>query len=301
MEERIMKAKLFSIVSMVAGCWLATGVAWADAPFPVPAKGGLVQYAEDLAVNMEICSGNLDSCDIALYTCADDLTDCQVYADFLENKIKQCKSDLSECQAYPATGQTSCWDSFGRPLVNCTGTGHDGDKQAGAALSYTETGLTIIDNNTQLEWMKQDNDSLNLPIPGTSECSSYGYLTYLDKDCIFTWDEAFAFVGDLNKNNHAGHSDWRMPNVKELQSIVNFGKLSPALSAEFNDDECAQHCTVETCSCNGTRGYWSSTSHAEDSDNRDPGLAYSVTFANGTTGWHIKNAELNVRAVRGGL
>ncbi len=34
----------------------------------------------------------------------------------------------------PATGQMTCWDSGGF-MVPCAGTGHDGEIQAGAALS----------------------------------------------------------------------------------------------------------------------------------------------------------------------
>jgi len=146
----------------------------------------------------------------------------------------------------------SCWDSPGNP-IDCAGTGHDGDIQAGAELSYTDTGLTIIDNNTKLEWMKQDNNNLGCgSLPGS-----------LDQDCLFTWDEAFAFVAKLNEAEFAGHTDWRMPNIKELISIVNYGARAPAVSEAFNIG-CTSGCLLTTCSCTPASAgtfYWSSTTY----------------------------------------
>jgi hypothetical protein len=61
-------------------------------------------------------------------------------------------------QQYPATGQTTCWDSAGA-VIPCAGTGNDGDIQAGATLSYTDNGDgTITDNNTGLMWAKKSDD-----------------------------------------------------------------------------------------------------------------------------------------------
>jgi hypothetical protein len=101
--------------------------------------------------------GGLPRCEAELAECLINLTE-------TERLLQVCEDDLAQCQAvagqaFPATGQTSCWDSTGA-LIDCEGTGHDGDIQAGAGLSFTDTGLTIIDNNTKLEWMKQDD---NLP------------------------------------------------------------------------------------------------------------------------------------------
>jgi hypothetical protein len=60
--------------------------------------------------------------------------------------------------AYPAevprTGQTTCYDSSGT-AVTCTGTGQDGDIQAGAAWPsprFVDHGDTVTDSLTGLEW-----------------------------------------------------------------------------------------------------------------------------------------------------
>jgi len=33
--------------------------------------------------------------------------------------------------------------------------------------------------------------------------------------------------------SYAGHRDWRIPNVKELQSIVDYSQVNPALALSF--------------------------------------------------------------------
>ena len=223
--------------------------------------------------------------------CEAELAECLINLSEKENLLQACEEDLAQCQAtggqaFPATGQTSCWDSTGA-LIDCDGTGHDGDIQAGAELSYTDTGLTIIDNNTKLEWMKQDDNN--------GDCGSYP--GYLDKDCGFSWDEAFAFVAELNTQPcFADHCDWRVPNQKELQSIVNYENLNPAVSAEF-DTECVVGCVVEVCSCTAVvNGYWSSTSFVESRI-----LAWGILYDWGFEFVGNKSFGLHVRAVRGGL
>jgi hypothetical protein len=36
------------------------------------------------------------------------------------------------------------------------------------------------------------------------------------------WEQALAWVQQMNADNHLGHADWRMPTVKELQSLVDY-------------------------------------------------------------------------------
>ena len=200
--------------------------------------------------------------------------------------MAQCQA--TEGQAFPATGQTSCWDSDDDGsawLIPCDGTGQDGDIQAGAELSYTDNGLTITDNNTKLEWMKQDDNN--------GDCGSYP--GNLGMDCTFIWDDAFTFVASLYANNHGGHVDWRVPNVRELTSIAHYEKESPAISDEFNN-ECVAGCTVDAGSCTASRHYWSSTFHITNT-----AAAWIVDFGGGESNAPDKLINNRVRAVRGGL
>jgi hypothetical protein len=130
--------------------------------------------------------------------------------------------------------------------------------------------------------------------------------TIHDKDATFSWPDAFTvFIATLNTAPcFAGHCDWRLPNVKELQSIVNYDNISPAVSSAFNNS-CVSGCTVLTCSCttsSPTVGYYrSSTSFIGD----DANVAYAVSFHIGIVAGNTKTASgfagNLVRAVRGGL
>ena len=178
-----------------------------------------------------------------------------------------------------ASGQTSCWDADGG-ATPCTGTGQDGEAQAGAMLSYVDNGDgTVTDENTGLVWEKLSDDG-----------------SVHDRDQTYSWPDTFPVkVAALNAGSgFAGYTDWRMPNVKELQSIVDHQRADPAASPAF-DTGCASGCTVLTCSCSAPGSYWSSstwvvlTSHA-----------WYVSSGQGSTWRGDKTAPLHVRAVRGG-
>jgi hypothetical protein len=258
------KSTSISIGFMVVGGWLASSVAWA-----APAEGSRV--------------GGIPRCETELAECTIKLTETEGLLQVCEDALAQCEGG----QAFPATGQTTCTGGD----LECTDPAHagqDGAIQAGAELSYTDTdnGLTITDNNTKLVWLKMDDnnngDCANLP--GS-----------LDMDCEFTWDEAFAFVADLNEAVYAGHDDWRVPNIKELTSIVNYGENVPSISAEFNNS-CDPGCTVETCSCTDIEATWSSTYLFGGSDR-----AWAVVWWSGSNTFYEIIDINHVRAVRGGL
>ena len=169
--------------------------------------------------------------------------------------------DASTGCPLPATGQTTCWDSS-RNVIPCAGTGQDGELRKGAPLAYVDNGNgTVTDLNTGLVWEKLSDDG-----------------TVHDKDNLYTWANAFtAHVAALNFTSFAGYNDWRLPNVRELQSIVNYQNVNPAVSSAsaFNTN-CAPGCPATTCSCTASGDYWSSTSSVSD-----PWNAWYVRFSYG--------------------
>ncbi|HLK10509.1 MAG TPA: DUF1566 domain-containing protein [Candidatus Binatia bacterium] len=194
-----------------------------------------------------------------------------------------CGFDVSGCrsQAFPATGQTTCWDSGGS-MIPCAGTGHDGDTRAGATLAYVDNGDgTITDVNTRLTWEKQSN----------------GDGSVHDIANTYTWDQVFSMhVTALNTPPcFAGHCDWRAPNLKELESLVNLENSAPAVSSAFNTG-CTSPCTVLTCSCTQGGLYWSSSNLATFTQD-----AWPVDFSDGNVPANSSKANaFDVRAVRGG-
>jgi hypothetical protein len=198
--------------------------------------------------------------------------------DVCRKRFADLMCGLPSSEHFPATGQTTCWDTAGS-VIPCAGTGQDGEAQAGAALAYADNGDgTITDETTGLMWEKLSDDG-----------------GIHDKDRTYTWDSAFSVkVAALNSERFAGYTDWRLPNYKELISIINLENLNPAVSAPFNTS-CTEGCTVTTCSCTVTDGYWSSSTYAGF-----PLLAWFVIFTDGAVGAPNKVDDYYVRAVRGG-
>jgi PKD repeat protein len=74
---------------------------------------------------------------------------------------------------------------------------------------------TISDKATRLMWARND--------------SGYG----------MDWSNALAWAQAANATNYLGHNDWRLPNTKELQTIVDYTRSpdatgSAAINARFN-------------------------------------------------------------------
>jgi hypothetical protein len=196
-----------------------------------------------------------------------------------------CAFDTSNCApapltpgGFPATGQTTCWNSSGT-VIPCAGTGHDGESRAGSPLAFLDNGDgTITDLNTGLMWEKKSSDG-----------------SIHDKDTSYSWGQAFSLhVATLNATNFADHSDWRVPNIKELATIADYGTYYPALPSPFNAS-CSNGCTVLTCSCLTTAYAWSSTTYVPI-----PSQAWYVNYETGDTSAIDKSSFSAVRAVRGG-
>jgi len=92
------------------------------------------------------------------------------------------------------------------------------------------------------------------------------------------WQEALSWVVRKNNENYLGYSDWRLPNAKELQSIVDYTRApdttnSPAIDPVFQ-------CTAITNEGGVTDYpyYWTGTTHAS-SGNQYPGsMAVYIAF-----------------------
>jgi hypothetical protein len=89
------------------------------------------------------------------------------------------------------------------------------------------------------------------------------------------WEDALAWVEQKNNENYLGYNDWRLPNAKELQSIIDYGRSpsytnSPAISLLFD---------VPVINDEGGNDnypfYWASTTH---DDGPMPNIAVYVCF-----------------------
>jgi Protein of unknown function (DUF1566)/Bacterial Ig-like domain/Putative binding domain, N-terminal len=181
----------------------------------------------------------------------------------------------------PDTGQTTCYDSSGN-VVDCTGTGQDGEYDLNP-MSYVDNGDgTVTDNNTGLMWQKCSVGQNNDPSCG-------GTAT------MYNWYQASGtYDATYNRSSQnvcssltlGGHSDWRLPSKKELVSIVDYGVPFPGMSLD------------ELYFPNGNVGqYWTSPTSACDSSH-----AWDVFFGQGSfVDFYAKNVSNSfyVRCVRG--
>jgi uncharacterized protein DUF1566 len=180
------------------------------------------------------------------------------------------------------TGQTEC-DQGAGTLGACPGSppGQDGAVLAGAALSYMDNGDTIADLVTGLTWEKLLNDG------GIHDVTH-----------AYTWEDAFNVkIAALNTVPClAGHCDWRLPNRRELESLVDAGRAAPAIDPVFNT--ACEPGSPAPPSCTRLDYYWSSTSYQ---DPTAPGFAWGVDFNAGIVNGLDKTLPAYfVRAVRGG-
>jgi hypothetical protein len=174
--------------------------------------------------------------------------------------------------ALPATGQTICLNYSYPPPIPCDDAefpGQDGFYHAGCPSQgrFMDNGDgTITDNCTGLMWQKD-----------TADVSGNGLIGDSEEDGLF-WPDALKYCESLN---FAGHTDWRLPNVRELQSIVDYGRWDPAIDPVFtavSDD------------------YWSSSSDLSESD--DSLNPWRVRFDAGyVDSWGVTGDHF-IRAVR---
>jgi len=190
--------------------------------------------------------------------------------------------------------------------------GNDGSELASDAT--LGTGATdwacTKDNITGLIWEVKTADSTDLhywhhtfywydPDPavngGNAGTSGVSYTTCGDKLppnlCNTT-----QFRDTVNVAGLCGHNDWRLPTPKELQSIVDYNRSSPAIDTDWFPNTPSTDPYV-TSSPGGF--FWSGVSYAADAT-----VAWGVNIADGTSFMDgnkaIKARDHAVRLVRGG-
>jgi hypothetical protein len=124
---------------------------------------------------------------------------------------------------------------------------------------FDRVGNSVVDSKTDLVW--QDHYSDN---SGDIAKKS--------------WSDAITYCEDRNESNY---NDWRLPNKKELLSILAYTNPNAGIDNQFTQT--------------GAGEYWSSSSYPSDTTK-----AWVVDFDRGDSDSKGKVLELLVRCVRGG-
>jgi len=180
------------------------------------------------------------------------------------------------------TGQTSAV-----PLDVTTIDGADGQLGKGVAWPnprFTDNGDgTVTDNLTGLVWLQNANCA-----SGTK-----------------SWTEALAFAhalydgwtgdgsgGDCDLTDGSTVTQWRLPNVLELQSLIAWQYSSPALSNDAGDGKWTSGAGSAFTSVQSNY-YWSSTTYADITN-----FAWAVSLSYGNDSSDFKTSSLYVWPVR---
>jgi len=160
------------------------------------------------------------------------------------------------------TGQQTCHDGAGRETA-CAGSGQDAEHRRGRRWPEPrfESQIDVVrDRLTGLIWCRV--------------ASLAGFP--------LNWREALEFVAALNRQNRFGFSDWRLPNRRELRSLISHQTRRPALpdGHPFQDVFCGW--------------YWSSTTAVGA-----PNHAWYVDLDGGRMFYGGKDQSYMVWPVRG--
>lgn len=171
------------------------------------------------------------------------------------------------------TGQSTCHDEVGR-VIDCASAicpGQDGFYATGCPWEgrfIDGCDGTVTDTCTGLMWQKT-----------TADTNGDDEITTDDRS---SWKEALQYCENLE---FAGYDDWRLPNVRELESLVHYGRRDPCMDPLFE---------VESSH------YWTSTTLVRFAGgSQGPETAWFVDFTYGSYVYHGgKGSAYWVRAVR---
>lgn len=169
---------------------------------------------------------------------------------------------VKTAQTILQTGQLTCHDARGERIA-CIGSGQDAEYRKG--LEWPESrflpqGGVVLDKLTGLVWSRDANPA----------------------EYPLTWPEALYWVDRINDEQMLGFRDWRLPNRRELRSLISHQSKRPALPAN--------HPFVNLFS----NWYWSSTTAAVS-----PAHAWYVDMDGGRMFYGGKDQSFMLWPVRG--
>jgi hypothetical protein len=145
-------------------------------------------------------------------------------------------------------------------------------------------GGTVVHSNTSLVW---DRCALGMVLNDNNTPGDYMDDACTGTPMADTWQNVLKEVVNRNNANYLGHNDWRLPNIKELLSIVEYCGTSPSINQTVFPD------TPWT----SPSYFWSSTS---EFDIFGDGEGWATNFSDGQNLTASRADSHHLRLVRGG-
>jgi len=178
----------------------------------------------------------------------------------------------------PKTGQTKCYDIFWGREIDCAGTGQDGEHQAGVSWPSPRFTITYCDATGPCNNQSSDCDGNPSTDVVTDNLTGLTWARdgNLPKGKEILWHKA---LDDVNNLTLCGYSDWRLPNINELQSLVHVG---------YAEEDCGGFACSAFAVWLNYKGfqnvvsdcYWSSTAYSNYYDSH----IFSINIENGENG-----------------
>ncbi|MCG8430981.1 MAG: DUF1566 domain-containing protein [Candidatus Omnitrophica bacterium] len=190
-------------------------------------------------------------------------------------------TEQNTTRGLPKTGLENCYNETG-VNVSCSGAGQDAE-YADPAGSY-DYGATR-DEGSWANWRADGGRFVN-NTDGTVTDQATGLMwvantTDAGRGGSYNWTNALTACGNLS---YANYSDWRLPNIKEQVSIVDYNTSDPAIDETFFHSHTDDY-------------YWTSTSRRTDLTDAhvvDIGRGFSNLFDKATGSAYlrpVRNAE----------
>ncbi len=149
-----------------------------------------------------------------------------------------------------------------------------GDNQGGISDKYQDNYVYAVRGPSLTYGKYQDNGN------GTVTDLMTGLMWQAMEVRSEKWEQALAYC---NRMDLGGYTDWRLPTIKELSTLVDESRINPSINTTFFP-------------ATRSAAYWSSTTFA-----RHPGFAWYVRFDSGLEhNGGYKGRRYLIRAVRGG-
>jgi len=127
---------------------------------------------------------------------------------------------------------------------------------------------------------------------GTVTDKATGLMWALDDSSVgLNWGEALAWVEQQNTANYLGYSDWKLPNAKELQSLVDYSRSPGTSNSAAIDPLFSSTAIINEAGAADFPAYWTSTTHVNWTAN--PG-ATAVYINFGRSMGYMNNTWIDV-------